>query len=213
MIMHLSNSSYFVDSHQTLGKHNMAALITSTEEESTTCTSMTTKISESESVEKQKQQGDIEEGTIPDGKTQYSHICVPLPGQQSCNDSCNTTERTSNTSSKTETSSLNGIPETRNVPNLCVICHEEYKTADKVCWASSSECTHVFHEECIVRWLTRLGWMKLKEQKELENMADKDKCLNYDLDCPMCRGKFICKSHLSKNSAVVVATGTGEENV
>ncbi len=189
----------------------MTALVTTTEEEPTTSSSVSSKNSESESVEEQLV--DIEEGTIPDDKTQYSHICVPLPGQQSCNDSCNTTERASNTSSKTDATSLNDIPETRNVPNLCVICHEEYKTADKVCWASSSDCTHVFHEECIVRWLTRLGWMKLKEQKELENMADKDKCLNYDLDCPMCRGKFICKSHLIKNTTVVVAAGTGEESV
>lgn len=191
----------------------MTALVTTTDEESTTTSSMTTKNSESESVEEQKEQIDIEEGTLNDNNTQYSHICVPLPGQQSCNET--STERTSNTSgtsSKTE-KSLNDIPETRNVPNLCVICHEEYKMTDKVCWASSSECTHVFHEECIVRWLTRLGWMKLKEQKELENMADKDKCLNYDLDCPMCRGKFICKNHLTKNTTAVVAAGTGEESV
>mmetsp|Transcript_2529 Transcript_2529/g.3600 ORF Transcript_2529/g.3600 Transcript_2529/m.3600 type:complete len:187 (+) Transcript_2529:648-1208(+) len=179
-------------------------------EESTTTSSMSTKNSETESEEEQKQMVDVEEGTIHDEKTQYSHISVPLPGEQNCNG--NFTERTSNANT-TETTSLNDIPETRNVPNLCVICHEEYKVADKVCWASSSECTHVFHEECIVRWLTRLGWMKLKEQQELENMNDKDKCLNYDLDCPMCRGKFICKNHLSKNTAVVVAAGTGEESV
>mmetsp|Transcript_8193 Transcript_8193/g.12825 ORF Transcript_8193/g.12825 Transcript_8193/m.12825 type:complete len:269 (+) Transcript_8193:262-1068(+) len=192
----------------TLDKHNMTAMVSTTEEESTTCSSTTTKNSESESVEEQKQQVDIEEGTIHDDKTQYSHISVPLPGQQSCS---NATERTSNKTGAT--TSLNDLPETRNVPNLCVICYEEYKITDKVCWASSSDCTHVFHEECIVRWLTKLGWMKLKERKEPENMADKDKCLNYDLDCPMCRGKFICKNHVSKNAAVAVAATTGDESV
>lgn len=207
MIIHLSHSSCFVTSHQTLDKHNMTPLVST--EESTT-SSISTKTSEVEREEEQKQLEDIEEGTIHDEKTIYSHICVPLPGQQSCNGNCNATERTSNT---TGTTSLNDISETRNVPNLCVICYEEYKMADKVCWASSSDCIHVFHEECIVRWLTKLGWMKLKEQKEPENMADKDKCLNYDLDCPVCRGKFICKNDLSKNTAVVTAASTGEESV
>ena len=164
---------------------------------------------EEEDNEEAQQQTDIEEGTIIEDGTQYSHICVPLPGQQICISSTNGTDATN------KTTNLDGIPETRNVPNLCAICHEEYMTCDKVCWASSSDCSHVFHEECIVRWLTRLGWMKLKKQSiELEKMIDEDKCLNYDLDCPMCRGQFICKDHLSsKNTPVVVAAVTGEENV
>lgn len=164
---------------------------------------------EEEDNEEDPQHTDIEEGTRNDDKTQYSYICVPLPGHQICISSTNGTEATN------KTTSLNDNTETRNVQNLCVICHEEYKTSDRVCWASSSDCSHVFHEECIVRWLTRLGWMKLKKQSiEVENMVDEDKCLNYDLDCPMCRGQFICKNHLSsKNTPVVVAAGTGEENV
>jgi hypothetical protein len=55
--------------------------------------------------------------------------------------------------------------------------------------------------------------MKLKEQKEPQNMIDEDRCLNYDLECPMCRGQFICKDHLIKNTPVVVAAGTGDESV
>jgi hypothetical protein len=189
----------------------MAGLGSTIEEEgSETTSSISTEDStsvEEEDNEEAQQQTDIEEGTNDD-KTQYSHICVPLPGQQICVSSTNGTDATN------KTTSLNDIPETRNVPNLCVICHEEYTMSDKVCWASSSDCSHVFHEECIVRWLTRLGWMKLKKQSmELEKMIDEDKCLNYDLDCPMCRGQFICKDNLSKNRPVVVAAGTGEENV
>ena len=185
----------------------MTALTSTIDEESTT-SSMSTEHSKSEKEEETPQQIDTEEGTINYIKTQYSHICLPLPGQQSGLSSTNGTDNTS------ETTSLNDIPETRNVPNLCVICHEEYEMSDKVCWASSSDCTHVYHEECIVRWLTRLGWMKLKEQKmELQNMIDEDKCLNYDLDCPMCRGQFICKHHLSKNTQMVAAASAGEESV
>mmetsp|Transcript_10598 Transcript_10598/g.15989 ORF Transcript_10598/g.15989 Transcript_10598/m.15989 type:complete len:266 (-) Transcript_10598:117-914(-) len=187
----------------TLNEGDMTRLTSTTEEESTT-TCISTENSHSDQGDEEQPQVDIEEGTISDDKTEYSHICVPLPGQQSCVSNTNETDNTS------ETSSLNDIPDTRNVPNLCVICHEEYETSDKVCWASSSDCTHVFHEECIVRWLTSLGWMKLKEQKEPQK---EDNCLNYDLECPMCRGTFICKDHLIENTPVVVAAGTGDESV
>lgn len=170
----------------------MATLTSTTQEESTTSCIIT----KTEVIKKEEEQP--------------FHICVPLPGQQS-HDSLVSTNDTDNTS-ETATS-LNGIPETRNVPNLCVICHEEYEASDKVCWASSSDCTHVFHEECIVRWLTSLGWMKLKEQKvEPENISS---CLNYDLECPMCRGEFICKELLTKNTPPVVVdvAAAGEESV
>ncbi|KAL7496485.1 hypothetical protein ACHAWT_007165 [Skeletonema menzelii] len=193
----------------TLNKHNMTGLASTVEEEST-ASCISTEHSKSEE-EENPQQIDVEEGTINHDainhdKTQYSHICVPLPGQQ-CVSSTNGIDTTN------ETTCLN-ILETRNVPNLCAICHDEYEMSDKVCWASSNDCTHVFHEECIVRWLTRLGWMKLKGQEmELARMIDEDKCLNYNLDCPMCRGQFICKDHLSKNTPVVAAVAAGEEIV
>jgi len=161
--------------HQTLNEDNMTILTSTTEEEpNKSCIVADNIIIEEE--EQQSLQVDLEKGTLNnEDKTQYSHICVPLPGQQSCESSTNETDNTS------ETDSLkNDTPKTRNVPNLCVICHEEYAVSDKVCWASSVDCTHVFHEECIVRWLTSLGWMKLKEQKEPENMIEEEKCLNYD---------------------------------
>jgi hypothetical protein len=193
--------------HQTLNEDNMTILTSNTEEEpNKSCIA-------AGNTHIEKEEKDLEKGTPNEDKTHYSHICVPLPGQQSY-DSFVGADDTGNTS---ETASLkNDILETRNVPNLCVICHEEYVVSDKVCWASSVDCTHVFHEECIVRWLTSLGWMKLKEQKEPENMIEEEKCLNYDLECPMCRTQFICKGHVIKNTPVVVdaaAAGVGEESV
>jgi len=194
-----------------LKEENMVTLTspTATEEKSNKCCIL----AENSIIDEEEQQSlqvDLEKGTLNNNDTaHHSHICVPLPGQQSCEPRTNDTDNTSEITNLT-----NDIPETRNVPNLCIICHDEYELSDKVCWASSSDCTHVFHEECIVRWLTSLGWMKLKEHKQPESMIEEEKCLNYDLECPMCRGHFICKENVSKSApVVVVVAGAGEESV
>ena len=151
---------------------------------------------------------DIEKGALI---TQYSHICVPLPGEQRDNSS-STIDNDDTATSETIKSKVTTPRKSRQVPNLCVICHEDYSPFDKVCWASSEDCTHVFHEECIVRWLTSLGWMKLKGQNndEPENMIEEEKCLNYDLECPMCRGEFICKESIMNKKKPPVITDVVE---
>ena len=155
------------------------------EKASVTCSSIE-KVGGEEEIE----QSDIENGANDndEDEEQYSHIRVPLPGKQA-------------TCCDTNKSADEMIPEgTRNVPNICVICHEDYNISDEVCWSSNQECIHVFHKDCMVSWLTSLGWMKLKEQKESKNMMLEDKCLDYyDLECPVCRSQFICKDLLHKN--------------
>ena len=141
------------------------------------------------------EQSDIENGTNnnnDEGEMHDSHIRVPLPGQLIT--SCDTNKSTS---------------ETRNVPNICVICHEDYTIPDEVCWSSNQQCIHVFHKDCMVSWLTCLGWMKLKELKEVE------KCLDYDLECPVCRMPFISKEDLRSNvqTTNIEVASTSEERV
>jgi hypothetical protein len=95
------------------------------------------------------------------------------------------------------------IPDVRH-QNVCVICHDEYKTFDKVCWASSSDRTHVFHEDCIVRWLTCLGWMSMKTLRRSENMNDEEKCLNYYLECPCAEGSLYAGISLSRSDKLLL---------
>ena len=147
-------SIYFITSRQTLNKHNMTGLASTVEEEST-ASCISTEHSKSEE-EENPQQIDVEEGTINHDainhdKTQYSHICVPLPGQQ-CVSSTNGIDTTN------ETTCLN-ILETRNVPNLCAICHTNMKCLTRFVGHLAIIVLTSFTKSALsVGWLDWDGW-------------------------------------------------------
>ncbi len=39
----------------------------------------------------------------------------------------------------------------------CAICLMDYEPSERISWSSNPECTHVFHEDCVVNWLVSLG--------------------------------------------------------
>lgn len=45
---------------------------------------------------------------------------------------------------------------TRVCSKHCAICLEPYKAGDSVLWSSSPDCSHVFHQDCLVDGLTRV---------------------------------------------------------
>lgn len=62
---------------------------------------------------------------------------------------------------------IRGILSTWRTPaksDSCCICLQEYSLGDTICAAETSECDHVFHQECIFEWLQ-----------------------NDHNDCPLCR--------------------------
>lgn len=82
----------------------------------------------------------------------------------------------------------------RDVPVHCAICLMEYDVAERVCWASNPDCTHVFHEDCIVNWLVYLGRTKSKLRIHSDqNVLTDAQLLNYRLECPCCRQEFVWK--------------------
>jgi len=43
----------------------------------------------------------------------------------------------------------------RLVSGMCTICLCSYEVGSDVVWSSNSACEHVFHEECIEKWLMK----------------------------------------------------------
>ena len=43
--------------------------------------------------------------------------------------------------------------EAGRVPNQCAICLGNYCVEDPVVWSSNPDCSHAFHEDCLVDWL------------------------------------------------------------
>jgi hypothetical protein len=60
----------------------------------------------------------------------------------------------------------------RTVPNVCAICLDSYKPDDNVVWSSNIDCSHAFHQDCILDYLVKL---KVKDA----------------VPCPCCRQDFM----------------------
>eukprot|EP00574_Skeletonema_japonicum_P000675 CAMPEP_0201738874 /NCGR_PEP_ID=MMETSP0593-20130828/45481_1 /ASSEMBLY_ACC=CAM_ASM_000672 /TAXON_ID=267983 /ORGANISM="Skeletonema japonicum, Strain CCMP2506" /LENGTH=301 /DNA_ID=CAMNT_0048233105 /DNA_START=96 /DNA_END=1001 /DNA_ORIENTATION=- len=80
--------------------------------------------------------------------------------------------------------------EKRRVPIFCAICLSEYEKCDRVCWSSNIECSHVFHEDCVLQWLTSSGKKRSMSQHFTEHPTDAELLKNEF--CPCCRQDFIC---------------------
>lgn len=85
----------------------------------------------------------------------------------------------------------------RICPIFCAICLAEYEASERVSWSSNPDCTHAFHEDCVVEWLVSLGQTKSKNVRFPEEPTE-EQLFNYQLECPCCRQSFI----VSKVSSV-----------
>lgn len=95
----------------------------------------------------------------------------------------------------------------REVPIFCAVCLGEYEVGEKVCWSSNTECTHVFHHDCMKNWLEASGKRACKHQRFSENPT-KRQVLNFSMECPCCRQAFV-----DKTVDLKVGSGGNDENV
>lgn len=157
---------------------------------------------------------------------EHTHILVPLPGQTNNEEAKLETplepapkstwqsslskikspqdKPSSSDKSAAEADNKESTITERAVPIFCAVCLMEYEVSDRVCWSSNKECTHVFHEDCIVQWLVSSGRTKSKRRWFPENPSEK-RLMCYELECPCCRQEFISKEAKAESSA--------EENV
>ena len=96
----------------------------------------------------------------------------------------------------------NLVTETRPVPIYCAVCLTRYEVSNRVCWSSNSECSHVFHEDCMLHWLVVLGRKRSRRKRFSKNPSER-KLLDFDLSCPCCRQDFISRD---------VVLGTDEDD-
>ena len=82
------------------------------------------------------------------------------------------------------------LTERRTASKCCAICLASYEPYEKISWSSNEGCTHVFHTECIVTWLSALGDKWSANQRFTENL-EPDELLRYSLECPCCRQDFV----------------------
>lgn len=52
--------------------------------------------------------------------------------------------------------------------------------------------THVFHNECILTWLSTLGDKSARQQRFTEELEPIE-LLRYELECPCCRQDFVSR--------------------
>ena len=117
---------------------------------------------------------------------EYTHLSLPLPGS-GCES--NTDDKPDKSMPNQQQMEVVKKVENRSAPINCAICLSEYEKCDRVCWSSNTECSHVFHEDCILQWLISSGEKKSMNQYFFTHPTD-EKLLQKVL-CPCCLQDFI----------------------
>lgn len=102
---------------------------------------------------------------------------------------------------------------TRLVPNGCAICLCEFEADDRVTWSATSGDPHVFHEDCMMRYLLSVGAKagSRRQQNLLDAEAVEDPvkaAVDFLMLCPCCRQTFVDKAPEERPRLLTVATET-----
>lgn len=76
----------------------------------------------------------------------------------------------------------------------CSICLNPYTAGDKVSW-SAVDCSHAFHQTCIMEWLMTLGKKANNNGGTTVLVRQNDLC-TFKMVCPICRQDFISRKEV-----------------
>jgi hypothetical protein len=103
-------------------------------------------------------------------------VRVPVPGRSLSSDSINS--------------------ETRLVPSGCAICLSEYEAGDRIIWSATADDPHVFHEDCMFKYLVSVGRKASRQRRGQEDRGPNQDPMTVATDfptlCPCCRQQFLC---------------------
>jgi hypothetical protein len=88
---------------------------------------------------------------------------------------------------------------TRYVPNGCAICLCEFGAGDRVTWSATNNDPHVFHEDCMLKYLLSVGakTARRRQSAQNENSPYRDPveaATDFLMLCPCCRQTFVSKT-------------------
>ena len=91
-----------------------------------------------------------------------------------------------------EEDSIQQKDDRREVPIFCAVCIGEFEASERVCWSSNTECTHVFHHDCMLHWLKSVGKRACKLQQSFSETPSVKQVMNFD----------ICNVHVVVNRSI-----------
>jgi len=93
----------------------------------------------------------------------------------------------------------------RLVPNGCAICLCEFESGNRVCWSSTAEDPHVFHEECILNYFNSVGQKESRRRNNRQENRSVDQdhvqvAKDFPTLCPSCRQQFVALDNKNSDS-------------
>mmetsp|Transcript_14289 Transcript_14289/g.21521 ORF Transcript_14289/g.21521 Transcript_14289/m.21521 type:complete len:412 (+) Transcript_14289:221-1456(+) len=132
-------------------------------------------------------------------ETEYTHVRIPCSGMMQCS-SCSDIDPTTALASKYDNDvPTTATPRTREVSINCPICLSSYQPHQSICYSFSSQCPHVFHSECLMRWFLEMGRQNVDIIIGHGTKLDESSLLEYALSCPCCRQPFVQSELLQKD--------------
>uniref|UniRef100_A0A7R9ZSJ7 RING-type domain-containing protein n=1 Tax=Craspedostauros australis TaxID=1486917 RepID=A0A7R9ZSJ7_9STRA len=98
----------------------------------------------------------------------------------------------SNSNAETRTGTLH-TPQTKTpsiVSHECVICMESFEIGDDLIFSKNGQCSHAFHEDCIVDYMIVSQGRRVREGSQ-QNTHDDSLAQLQSIPCPCCRCRFV----------------------